>query len=63
MVQHYVSCEPDVKSHTLGPEDEFLIVACDGIWDVLSSQQAVDIVGYFFVSVLVLIQIVRSWML
>ena len=24
--------------------DEFLVIACDGIWDVLTSQQTVDFV-------------------
>ena len=31
----------------LEPEDEFMILACDGLWDVLTSQEAVDIVNAF----------------
>ena len=30
--------------YQLTPSDEFLILACDGVWDVLSSECAVDIV-------------------
>ncbi|KAF5382587.1 hypothetical protein D9615_002927 [Tricholomella constricta] len=39
-----ITADPDVTCHEITAEDEFLIVACDGIWDCLSSQQAVDFV-------------------
>lgn len=37
-----VSAAPDVISRDLTPEVEFLVLACDGIWDVLSNQEVVD---------------------
>lgn len=40
----YVTAEPEIKSWPLGEGDDFLILASDGVWDVLSSQAAVDIV-------------------
>lgn len=42
VAEQIVTCVPDVRTHTRKPEDEFLIIACDGIWDVLSSQEVVD---------------------
>lgn len=33
--------EPEVKETELTPEDEFIILACDGLWDVMESQVAV----------------------
>lgn len=40
----FVSPEPEFREHDLGPGDEFAVLASDGLWDVLSNQQAVDLV-------------------
>lgn len=42
--EQMVTANPEIKQEKLQPEDEFLILACDGIWDVLSNQDAVDFV-------------------
>lgn len=39
-----VTADPDIITHTLDGEEEFLVLACDGIWDCLSSQQVIDFV-------------------
>ncbi|RYR40978.1 hypothetical protein Ahy_A09g046720 isoform B [Arachis hypogaea] len=39
-----VSAEPDITSIELCDDDEFLVIACDGIWDCMSSQQLVDFI-------------------
>jgi len=43
-LKQFVSAEPEIKSWPLSEGDDFLILASDGVWDVLSSQAAVDIV-------------------
>jgi serine/threonine protein phosphatase PrpC len=37
-----ITCVPDIKKVALTTEDKFVIIACDGIWDCLTSQQCVD---------------------
>lgn len=44
-----ITAEPDVTVTTLSPEDEFLVLACDGVWDCMTSQEAVSIVQYTYV--------------
>ncbi|XAR67817.1 Phosphoprotein phosphatase [Bertholletia excelsa] len=39
-----VTANPDINKVELCDDDEFLILACDGIWDCMSSQQLVDYV-------------------
>lgn len=42
--EQMISALPDVKRITLTPKDEFMILACDGIWNSLSSDEVVDFV-------------------
>eukprot|EP01064_Diplonema_japonicum_P029055 TRINITY_DN460_c1_g1_i1.p1 TRINITY_DN460_c1_g1~~TRINITY_DN460_c1_g1_i1.p1 ORF type:complete len:367 (+),score=71.63 TRINITY_DN460_c1_g1_i1:68-1168(+) len=39
-----VTVVPEVISHPLTPDVEFMVVACDGIWDCCSNQEVVDYV-------------------
>lgn len=39
-----VTADPDVTEHQITQDDEFLVVACDGIWDCKSSQAVVEFV-------------------
>jgi len=40
--EQMVCCMPDVRIFNRLPEDEFMVIACDGVWDVLNSQEVVD---------------------
>ncbi|RAL00276.1 PP2C family serine/threonine-protein phosphatase [Aspergillus ibericus CBS 121593] len=42
--QQIVTAYPDVTVHDLSDDDEFLVIACDGIWDCQSSQSVVEFV-------------------
>jgi len=42
--QQIVTAFPDVTVHDIGEDDEFLVIACDGIWDCQSSQAVVEFV-------------------
>lgn len=41
----YITPEPDVTWRVIQPGDSFLIMACDGVWDVLRPAVAVELVA------------------
>ena len=43
-----VTCYPDIAIHERTPEDEMLVLACDGLWDVVSSEEAAKTVREIF---------------
>jgi len=46
----FVSKDPFLKCVTIDPDVPFLIVACDGLWDKVTYQQAVDFVSSRYVN-------------
>ena len=43
--EQMITANPEVKVEKLGGDAEFLVIACDGIWDCMSSQDAVDFIN------------------
>ncbi|KAF9425913.1 hypothetical protein BGZ76_003023 [Entomortierella beljakovae] len=41
----YVTSKPVVKHHKIKPEDRFLVMATDGLWDKLTSDEVIQLVG------------------
>nr|2I0O_A Chain A, Ser/Thr phosphatase [Anopheles gambiae] len=42
--EQMISALPDIEKITVGPEDEFMVLACDGIWNFMTSEQVVQFV-------------------
>ncbi len=40
----YITHKPDISNLKIQKKDNFLILGCDGIWDVVKNQEAVDFV-------------------
>jgi pyruvate dehydrogenase phosphatase len=41
----YLTAKPEVTVHRLTPRDKFLVIASDGLWDLISPLQVVRLVG------------------
>jgi protein phosphatase 1G len=44
LFEQMVTAKPDFTVHDLTEEDEFMIIACDGIWNSMTNQEAVNYV-------------------
>ncbi|XP_066482928.1 protein phosphatase 1G isoform X2 [Tiliqua scincoides] len=42
--EQMISALPDIKVLTINDDHDFMVIACDGIWNVMSSQEVVDFV-------------------
>uniref|UniRef100_K7GGQ7 protein-serine/threonine phosphatase n=1 Tax=Pelodiscus sinensis TaxID=13735 RepID=K7GGQ7_PELSI len=42
--EQMISALPDIKVLTINEEHDFMVIACDGIWNVMSSQEVVDFI-------------------
>ena len=43
-----VISEPEIKEMELNENDKFMIIASDGIWEFISSQECIDIISNFY---------------
>jgi pyruvate dehydrogenase phosphatase len=43
----YLTARPEVTHHKLTENDKFLVIATDGLWDELSNEEVVELVGKF----------------
>eukprot|EP00440_Ansanella_granifera_P039301 gb/GFBE01042637.1/.p1 GENE.gb/GFBE01042637.1/~~gb/GFBE01042637.1/.p1 ORF type:complete len:399 (+),score=98.90 gb/GFBE01042637.1/:1-1197(+) len=57
-----VCATPDVHREALSPDDEFVVLACDGIWDVKSSQEVCNFVRRRLMRRMPIVQIVEQLM-
>lgn len=48
--QQIITAEPDVRVVDIEKEDLFLVVACDGVWDILTNDGIVDFVSKSFIA-------------
>lgn len=45
-----VTCDPDITVHERTSSDDVLILACDGVWDVMSSHDCIELTRAIFAS-------------
>lgn len=56
-----LTAEPEFQETEIGLDDDFLLIACDGLWDVLGKREAVDHAKNFFDEVRYLVYL--CWLL
>jgi len=39
-----ITAQPDITVHSIEKGDEFVVLACDGVWDCMTNQQVVDFI-------------------
>lgn len=44
VAKQVVTCVPDIIEMDLSPDVDFIVVCCDGIWDVMSNQEVADFI-------------------
>lgn len=42
-VEQIISAEPDVLTHTLTDDDKFIVMGCDGVWEILTADEICQI--------------------
>jgi protein phosphatase 1L len=55
-----VTAKPSINKHVLRPFDKFLIIASDGVWDVLEDQDAVNFCKDEYSAKDLVVQIVKT---
>ena len=45
-----ITCVPEIKVEKLTKAHDFMVIACDGIWDCLTSQECITMVKDFMVT-------------
>jgi serine/threonine protein phosphatase PrpC len=43
----YISEQPDIYRHILTKEDKFMVLGCDGLWDVLHENEIINFINTF----------------
>ena len=48
----YVTCDPEIVIHSLTTDDQYIILASDGLWDVMSNEEVGTFITRLAISLL-----------
>jgi len=43
--EQLITACPEIIKRTITPDDEFLVIGCDGIWEIKTNQEIIDFVN------------------